>query len=111
MSVIPFWKCILLAARSLILIPLFLILLGRQELSILEREEENHLEEKLAAEREASEVELHSIAFVERLNGSQLFYAMFENDPDGQVLVKISEETKEFYETYPFISVTTTVKY
>lgn len=73
----------------------------REELSALETEEEKYLAEVQAAEQEAAEVEMHSVAFVERLNGSQLFHAMFENDPDGQALVKISEETKEFYETYP----------
>lgn len=46
---------------------------------------------------------MHSVAFVERLNGSQLFHAMFEDDSDGQALVKINEETKEFVETYPFL--------
>lgn len=76
----------------------------RQELSALETEEEKYLAETQAAEQEAAEVEMHSVAFVERLNGSQLFHAMFENDADGQALVKISEETKEFYETYPVSS-------
>ncbi|XP_034232202.1 dynein regulatory complex subunit 3-like isoform X2 [Thrips palmi] len=71
-----------------------------EELSTLEREEEKYLAETQAADKEAAEVEMHSVAFVERLNGSQLFHSMFENDPDGQALVKISEETKEFYETF-----------
>ncbi|XP_052127013.1 dynein regulatory complex subunit 3 [Frankliniella occidentalis] len=72
----------------------------REELSSLQSEEEKHLAEKLSAEQEAAEIELHSVAFVERLNSNQLFQAMFENDTDGQTLVKISEETKEFYETF-----------
>ncbi|KAJ1522890.1 hypothetical protein ONE63_002032 [Megalurothrips usitatus] len=72
----------------------------KRELSSLEGEEEKYLAEKLAAEQEAAEVELHSVAFVERLNGSQLFHSMFEHDSDGKSLVKITEETKEFFETF-----------
>ena len=52
-------------------------------------------------EKEAAETELHSVSFVERLNGDQLFRQMFEKDVEGQYLANLNDETVELYDSYP----------
>ncbi|XP_017780302.1 PREDICTED: dynein regulatory complex subunit 3-like [Nicrophorus vespilloides] len=65
-----------------------------EEIEIVTREERRKVQEEL------SEAELHSESFVEFLGSSHLFDQMFEKDYDGQTLLKVDEEAKQFYTEY-----------
>lgn len=68
-------------------------------MEILEREEAN-IKKQISQQEEliAKEV-LHSEAFVEQLDGDQLYDALFEKDEEGQAFLSMGEEAEELYIT------------
>jgi hypothetical protein len=55
----------------------------------------------MEAEARAKELAFHAEAFVENLDGDQLFNAMFENDTDGKALLTMGEAAMDVYNKYP----------
>ncbi|XP_049861546.1 dynein regulatory complex subunit 3-like [Schistocerca gregaria] len=53
-------------------------------------------------EEEERKLKSYTAAFVEYLDSDQLFSALFENDGDGQALLKMDDEVVEVCKEYPF---------
>lgn len=70
-------------------------------------DEAHELEIEAREEAERAEAELHAESFIEFLGGRQLFDSLFEKDPEGKILLLISEVQDAFkeYETN-FLEVT-----
>lgn len=61
-----------------------------------EEEEEKKLKEEIVKATEKQV--LQSEAFIDNLEGDQLYYALFENDADGQAFLLMGEEAEEITE-------------
>ncbi|XP_022192946.2 dynein regulatory complex subunit 3 [Nilaparvata lugens] len=72
----------------------------QKELEKLEQDERNlqHVEEQ--EERLKREEAQHAKAYVEKLNGHQLFEYLFERDPEGQAVLLTGQEAEEINEGF-----------
>lgn len=66
----------------------------------LEREEEEQRKLKDKIAKAAEKQALHSEAYIEHLEGDQLYDALFENDAEGQAFLLMGEEAEEINETF-----------
>jgi hypothetical protein len=76
-------------------------LLFRAVLEKLMECEEKQRHSKEEAEAHAKELTHHSEAFIENLDGDQLFSAMFESDTHGKALLTIGNTAMDIYNKYP----------
>jgi hypothetical protein len=81
---------------------LHLNLLLRNVLQKLRETEEKKRRTREEAEARAKELARHTEAFVENLDGDQLFNAMFENDTDGKALLTMGDTATDVYNKYPY---------
>jgi hypothetical protein len=79
----------------------YLHLFFRTVLEKLEETEEKERQTRERAKARAKELAYHAEAFVEDLDGDQLFNAMFANDVDGKALLKMGHEAINVYTKYP----------
>lgn len=70
------------------------------ELELLERGESEAEDNAKKAKAQAEKEALYNEAFVEGLDGDQLFDAMFNNDPNGQAMLPLADEIQEAYEKF-----------
>jgi hypothetical protein len=63
--------------------------------------EEKQRQGKEEAEARAKELAHHAEAFVEDLDGDQLFRAMFESDTHSKALLTTANIAMDIYNTYP----------
>jgi hypothetical protein len=73
----------------------------RDVLQQLEETEEKKRQTREESEARTKEVARHTEAFVENLDGDQLFNAMFENDTDGKALLTMGDVATDVYKKYP----------
>ncbi|XP_046662673.1 dynein regulatory complex subunit 3 [Homalodisca vitripennis] len=71
-----------------------------KDLGTLEREEAEELKATEAQEERRKTEALHSEAFVEQLDGDQLYQRMLEEDPTGQALLLVGEEAEEMFNSF-----------
>lgn len=74
----------------------------RDILQQLEESEEKERQTREDAEARTMELAHHTEAFVENLDGDQLFSAMFANDADGKALLTMGDVATDVYNKYPF---------
>ncbi|GBP79774.1 Dynein regulatory complex subunit 3 [Eumeta japonica] len=72
----------------------------RSELREFNEEYEEFEKKRTAREMYVAKNELYALAFVEYLEGPDLFDTMFEKDPDGTLLLKIGGELLHHYAQY-----------
>lgn len=65
---------------------------------LVQEEADNAIQAKIEAD--IAEAELQSGSFVEFLGGRHLFDQMFENDEEGQALLDLGPEVRDFYKKY-----------
>lgn len=65
----------------------------------LEREEEEQRKLKDEIAKATEKQALHSEAYIEHLEGEQLYDALFEKDAEGQAFLLMGEEAEEITET------------
>lgn len=80
------------------IISLFYII--RIELQQLEEVESRQREISDKKEAAIANAILHAESFVEYLNSDHLFESLFENDTEGNALMVIGDEIKEYYDDY-----------
>ncbi|XP_037948890.1 dynein regulatory complex subunit 3-like [Teleopsis dalmanni] len=69
-------------------------------LRAIEAEQEDEVKQRYEAEKEISDAEKLMGAFVEHLNGHQLFRSLWENDEDGRILLSIGDAADEIVTEY-----------
>jgi hypothetical protein len=74
----------------------------RDVLQQLEETEEKKRQTREETEARTRELARHTEAFVENLDGDQLFNATFENDTDGKALLTMGDVAIDVYNKYPF---------
>ncbi|KAJ9580124.1 hypothetical protein L9F63_004197 [Diploptera punctata] len=72
----------------------------RADLEQLEKQEEKIKQKRNEQETRAKELVHHTEAFVENLDGDQLFVALFENDRDGKALLKIGDTAIDIFNNF-----------
>jgi hypothetical protein len=76
----------------------------RDVLQQLKQTEEKRGRTARAAGARSKLLEHHREAFVENLDGDQLFNAMFENDAVGKTLLALGDAARDVHNTYPFLT-------